>query len=143
MQRTGVGANQQPPRCERQPARRPVDPGRPPHRAVRQRSRLDEAVAAEHNAVGQGDDRAPARGADGPLLGRRPGPLGGVERLAELAQLALQPGPLPGREAALFQFRLQRLDALGGALGLGTRAAVRQPVDGADAVFIQQKTVAR
>ena len=141
VKRAVVGADEQPPPGECQTTRRAIDLGRPLHRAVRQRARLDKAVAAQHDAVGQGDDGAPARRAQFPLLRRRLRPLGVVERSAELAQLALQPGAALTRQARFFKFGLQRLDALGGALGVGARAAIRLPVDRADAVFIQQKTV--
>ena len=140
VKRAVVGTDEQPPPGERQPARCAIDLGRPLHRTVRQRARLDKAVAAQHDAVGQGDDGAPARRAQFPLLRRRLRPLGVVERSAEFAQLALQPGAAFTRQTRFFKFGLQRLDTLGGALGVGARAAIRLPVDRADAVFIQQKT---
>ena len=143
VQHAGVSADEQPPPGERQPARRAIDLGRPLHRAVRQRARLDKAVAAQHDAVGQGNDGAPARRAEFPLLRCRPRPVGSVERSAELAQLGLQPGAALTRQARFFQLGLQRLDAAGGAVNVGARPAVRLAVDRADAVFVQQKTVPR
>ena len=107
MKRAVVGADEQPLPGECQTTSRSIDLGRPLHRAVRQRARLDKPIAAQHNAIGQGDDGAPARRAEFPLLRRRHRPLGVVKRSAELPQLALQRGAALSRQARFLQFSLQ------------------------------------
>ena len=92
IQCTGIGADQQPPGVERQAKRTAIDPGRPPHRAVPHRPRLNKPFPTQHDAVSEGNNRPPARHVELPHCRLQSCAAGCVQCVSQLTQLPLQGG---------------------------------------------------
>ena len=102
IQRTGIGADQQPPGVERQAKRAPVDLGRPSHRAVPYRPRLNKPFPTKQDAISQGDYRPPARHVELPHRRLQSCAAGCVQCVPQLTQLPLQGGFLHCSETRFF-----------------------------------------
>ena len=102
IQCTGIGADQQPPGVERQAKRTAIDPGRPPHRAVPHRPRLNKPFPTQHDAVSKGNNRPPARHVELPHCRLQSCAAGCVQCVSQLTQLPLQGGFLRCGDARFF-----------------------------------------